>query len=76
MIQAKVRSLPKYQVDVLYECIDLIQNGYRIIVDVRDKHRWFLKLRHLTNGRILILQWWEFGYSIREGSKILKSVPN
>lgn len=76
MIQAKVRSLPKYQVDVLFECIDLIQNGYRIIIDVRDKQRWFLKLRHFTNGRILILQWWEFGYSIREGDKILKSVSD
>lgn len=76
MIQAKVSSLPKFQVDVLYECIDLIQNGYRIIVDVRDKQRWFLKLRHMANGRVLILQWWRYGYLIRDGDKVLKSVSD
>lgn len=76
MIQAKIRSLPRYQVDVLSECIDLIQNGYQIIVDVRDKKRWFIKMRHQFNGRTLIIQWWQFGYLIREGGKVLKQVSD
>lgn len=75
-MKAKVCYLPKYQVDALLECIDLTQNGYQIIVDVRDKQRWFIKMRHQTNGRILIVQWWQCGYLIREGKKVLKSVSD
>lgn len=75
-MQAKVCNLPKYQVDVLFECIDLTQNGYQIIVDVRNKQQWFIKMRHQANGRILIVQWWPFGYLIREGKKVLKSVSD
>lgn len=75
-MQAENSRLPKYQVDALLECIDLTQNGYQIIVDVRDKQRWFIKMRHQANGRVLILQWWQFGYLIREGKKVLKSVSD
>ena len=68
-------TLTKYQVDAQSECIDLCSCGYREVFSVRQHDWWFVKLRHLHNGRTLVVEWKPDYYEIRENRKVLKRVP-
>lgn len=69
----KNRALSKEQIEVLSEYLDLLQNGYvNRFVTVNDTF-WFIKVKHLVNGRELTIRWnhelagiWENGRSIKQ----------
>lgn len=74
MIPFKIKNLSKVQVGMLNEYIDLILNGYIVQVQSYDEKRWFVKMRHSHNRRVLIVTWRPDCYTIREGKTILKHV--
>lgn len=59
---------------VVEEIIDLCRNGYLIRFHSFHKNWWFVKLQHLSNGRILSVKWEPGEYSIYEGKTLLKTV--
>ena len=73
-VRDSVPMLSKIQVGALSECSDLIDNGYREVFHLVQCDWWFCKLRHLHNGRTLILQWRPDYYTLTEGKRTLKVV--
>lgn len=69
------RELSKCQVGALHECSDFVLNGYSVVLSCCQDPKWFIKLRHRRNGRILIIEVSRDRYLIREGKTILKQVP-
>ena len=72
MSQLVVRT--EMQVGALQECSDLEFNGYQRVFFSHSDNLWFIKLRHRSNGRTLIVKWKPDGYCIMEDKLILKSV--
>jgi len=60
------------EVLALKECQDLRSNGYIIKCQSRLSDGIFIKLRHKSNGRTLVVRAYPDRYEIREGSAILK----
>lgn len=67
--------LTNSQRNFLSELFDLVINNYIIRVQSYGDNGWFVKLKHMKNGRTLIL--WcndKKGY-IKEGKKFIKQWP-
>ena len=69
----KNRALSKEQIEVLSEYLDLLQNGYTTRFITLNDSYWFIKVKHLINGRELTVRWnrelagiWENGRSIKQ----------
>lgn len=62
------------QIEVLNEISDFLQCGYSIIVKHFSRTGWYLKLRHRTNGNILVVRWCTSCYTINKNGKLVKSV--
>lgn len=60
------------EVLALKECQDLRNNGYIVKVQSRLPDGCFIKLRHRSNGRTLVVRSYPDYYEVREGSSILK----
>lgn len=72
MVGLSQHSLLDSQVGALKECIDLCRNGYIVQVQHYCDAFWYMRLRHMRNGRNITI-WWERGfYSLKEGAKLLK----
>lgn len=66
------QKLSKVQIEVVSDYLDLLQNGYVNMFAIYQREYWFIKVRHLTNGRILTIRW-SCGYAtLCEGKKELK----
>ena len=66
----KVNS--KVEVEAFKECLDLCHNGYVLLFGARDGDNSWLKLRHRSNGRTLMVRINHDRYSIREGARLVK----
>lgn len=60
------------QVHAYLEVVDLVSNGYIPVIEHYDDEWWYVKLRHRTNQRTLVVQWKCDQYSIKENKLILK----
>lgn len=60
------------EVLALKECQDLRSNGYIVKVQSRLTDGYFIKLRHRSNGRTLVVRSYPDRYEVREGSTVLK----
>lgn len=60
------------QQNYVREVIDLCRNHYIIRFHVFHDNWWFIKLKHLTNGRELIAEWFPDRWVLREGKDELK----
>lgn len=60
------------QQEMIREVIDLCSNGYRIRLHLFWEDWWFIKLKHLDNGRELIAEWRPKIWRLREGKRELK----
>lgn len=70
----EVRIKTRVQVDALRECIDLVRNGYIQKFAVYQPSWWFIKYRHMVNGRTLYVEWKPDRFCLKEDGLILKSV--
>ena len=61
------------KVDALRECIDLCSNGYVIMFSSDTRERWFVKLRHCTNGNFVTIVSYDRRYAICKNGKRVKS---
>ena len=53
----KNRTLSQEQIEVLSEYLDLLKNGYvNRFASFHDTF-WFIKVKHLVNGRELTIRW-------------------
>jgi len=68
-------SMTKIQVGAFLECIDLVRNGYMQRFAIYQSNFWFVKYRHLSNGRELIVKWVPDYYTISERGQIIKQCP-
>lgn len=62
----------KIEVEAFKECTDLCLNGYTLLFGARDGGNLWVKLRHRTNGRTLMMKINRDRYSIREGTRLVK----
>lgn len=62
----------KIEVEAFKECHDLCLNGYTMLFAAREGVSSWVKLRHCTNGRTLMMRIKRDRYSIREGTKLIK----
>lgn len=60
------------QQSFIHEIIDLCRNRYMIRFHVFHEKWWFVKLKHLSNGRELIAEWFPDRWVLREGKSELK----
>lgn len=60
------------QQEMIREVIDLCRNDYMIRLHLFWDNWWFIKLKHLTNGRELIAEWKPKMWLLREGKRELK----
>ena len=60
-------------VSALDECRDLLLNGYSIMIQCLVPDGIFVKLKHRSNGRTLIVRSYPDRYVVREGKQVLKS---
>lgn len=60
------------QIHAFLEVVDLVSNGYQIVIEHYDDEWWYVKLRHRTNQRTLVVQWNSDIYTIKENQLILK----
>lgn len=60
------------QQEMIREVIDLCRNGYMIRLHLFWDSWWFIKLKHLGNGRELIAEWKPQMWLLREGKRELK----
>lgn len=65
-------KLSQVQVEVVSDYLDLLQNGYTNMFAVYQKEYWFIKVPHLTNGRVLTLRWTTDYATLCEGKEVLK----
>lgn len=66
--------MTKAQVDGCKELIDLCRNGYQVVFGATLYTARQYKLKHLHNGRTLMVSICRYSYSIKEGGKVLKLV--
>ena len=69
-------AVMQMQVNALRECIDLVSNGYRVIVRFTHDEYWYFKLRHHRNRSIIEVRVDAFGMVVRKDgkeSKVIKS---
>lgn len=66
----KIQS--KIEVEAFKECHDLCLNGYMLLFGARDDENSWVKLRHRTNGRTLMMRINRDRYCIREGTRLVK----
>lgn len=64
------------QIHAYLEVVDLVSNGYQIVIEHYDDEWWYVKLRHRTNQRTLVVQWKGDQYTIKENQLILKQEGN
>lgn len=69
-------SMTKIQVGAFLECIDLVRNGYIQRLAVYQPRFWFIKYKHLTNGRELVVKWVPDCYTISERGRVIKQCPS
>lgn len=62
----------RIEVEAFKECHDLCINGYTLLFGARDGVNSWVKLRHRTNGRTLMMRINRDRYSIREGARLVK----
>lgn len=62
----------RIEVEAFKECTDLCINGYTILFGAREGADSWVKLRHRTNGRTLMMRINRDRYSIREGTRLVK----
>lgn len=62
----------KIEVEAFKECHDLCLNGYVFLFGARDGVNSWVKLRHRSNGRTLMVRIDRDRYSIREGTRLVK----
>lgn len=74
MTQFEQDFMTKAQVDGVKELIDLCRNGYKVVFGATIYSGREYKLRHLRNGRTLMVSIFRYSYSIMEGKKVLKMV--
>ena len=74
-LQERETPLVDSQRVFIFELIDLCANNYIIVFEVYGTFLWFVKLRHLNNGRRLILRWDSKCCTLEEGGKLLKCYP-
>ena len=67
------KRLSQVQIEVVEDYLDLLKNGYINMFAVYQDTFWMIKVRHLTNGRILKLWWSNECATLSEGQKVLKS---
>lgn len=66
--------MTKAQVDGCKELIDLCRNGYQVVFGATLYTARQYKLKHLHNGRTLMVSICRYSYSIKENGKVLKLV--
>lgn len=67
------KRLSQVQIEVVEDYLDLLKNGYINMLAVCRDTFWVIKVRHLTNGRILTLRWSNECATLSEGKKVLKN---
>ena len=70
----KNRKLSQEQIEVLSEYLDLLQNGYVNRFATYNDSFWFIKVKHLVNGRELTIRWNHELAGIWEGRRIVKQI--
>ena len=67
------RALSQEQIEVLSEYLDLLKNGYVNRFATFNDTFWFIKVKHLMNGRELTVRWnhelagiWEHGRIVKQ----------
>lgn len=70
----KNRTLSQEQIEVLSEYLDLLQNGYVNRFATYNDSFWFIKVKHLVNGRELTIRWNHDLAGIWEGRRIVKQI--
>lgn len=65
-------KLSQVQVEVVSDYLDLLRNGYTNMFAVYQKEYWFIKVRHMVNGRVLTLRWNTEYATLCEGKEVLK----
>lgn len=70
----KNRELSKEQIEVLSEYLDLLQNGYVNRFATYNDTFWFIKVKHLINGRELIVRWNHESAGIWENGRVIKQI--
>lgn len=59
-------------VDALRECVDLCQNGYIIVLQSVNRGLWFVKLKHSSNGNVIIIKAYEESFTMIKNGKTIK----
>lgn len=72
----KNQGLTATQVEALQECFDFVRNGYLEIISYSSKEFWFVKLKHKTNRKVLLIFIYDDFYYIKNSSKLVKLVEN
>lgn len=67
------KRLSQVQIEVVEDYLDLLKNGYINMFAVYQDTFWVIKVRHLTNGRILTFEWSRECATLSEGKKVLKN---
>ena len=67
-------TLSKEQIEVLSEYLDLLKNGYVNRFAAYNDSFWFIKVKHLVNGRELTIRWNHELAGIWEGRRIVKQI--
>ena len=65
-------KLSQAQIEVVSDYLDLLQNGYVNMFAIYKPEFWFMKERHLTNGRILTFRWSSGYAALYDAKKELK----
>ena len=68
------RTLSQEQIEVLSEYLDLLKNGYVNRFATYNESFWFIKVKHLVNGRELTIRWNHELAGIWEGRRIVKQI--
>lgn len=63
------------QKQFIYEINSLLRDNYSVRVSYFGEDLWFAKLHHLHNGRTLVLSANQNFMTLREGSRVLKCIP-
>lgn len=68
------RTLSKEQIEVLSEYLDLLQNGFVNRFATYNDTFWFIKVKHLVNGRELTIRWNHELAGIWENGRVVKQI--
>lgn len=70
------RKLSSVQIEVVNDYFDLLRNGYINLINVITDSYWFIKVRHLSNGRIIVLKWNDRAATMSENRHVIKDYMN